>query len=181
MFAVKEGRISSVDATIAGFGWALRPADRTITFRHLANMTSGYALPENPGTHYGYNDYAISLYVKTCSRRCSSRNPTSSRAARIALARSSSRMAPSLRHHARWVWSRRLTARDFARIGWFWLNEGKWNNVQLLPAHYFDAFMKAQVPATLRRTAGGAIDDYLGVNSVAVAQIRTSLVEGATA
>jgi hypothetical protein len=95
MFAVKEGKISSVEATIAGFGWALRPADRTITFRHLANMTSGYALPENPGTHSGYNDYAISLYVKTLFPKVFKQKLTSSRAARIALARSSSRMAPS--------------------------------------------------------------------------------------
>jgi hypothetical protein len=37
--------------------------------------------------------------------------------------------------------------------------------VQLLPASYFDSFRKNQVSATLPRTAGGAVVDYLGVGS----------------
>ena len=180
MFAVKEGKISSVEATIAGFGWALRPADRTITFRHLANMISGYALPENPGTHYGYNDYAISLYVKTLFPKVFKQRLTSSRAARIALARSSSRMAPSSAPRAAGMVSSPHCVTSPGSAG-FWLNEGKWKNVQLLPAHYFDSFMKAQVPATLRAPPEAPSMTISAWARVAVAQIRTSLVKGATA
>ena len=36
-----------------------------MTFRHLANMTSGYARPEEPGKAWAYNDFAIQLYQKT--------------------------------------------------------------------------------------------------------------------
>ena len=49
MFAIQEGKIASPDARIADFGWELLPKDHTMTFRHLASMTSGYARPEPPG------------------------------------------------------------------------------------------------------------------------------------
>ena len=39
--------------------------DRSMTFRHLGAMTSGYARPEPPGAAWSYNDYAIQLYQKT--------------------------------------------------------------------------------------------------------------------
>ena len=123
MFAVKEGKISSVEATIAGFGWALRPADRTITFRHLANMTSGYALPDNPGTHYGYNDYAISLYVKTLFPKVFKQKLTSSRG--------TNRLGPlqfqdgAIFGTTRGGYGLVTSLRDLARIGWFLAQRGE--------------------------------------------------------
>lgn len=65
MFALQEGLIGSVDDLIADWGWRLKWKDRNMTFRHLACMTSGYALPERPGAVWGYNDYGIRLYKKT--------------------------------------------------------------------------------------------------------------------
>ena len=66
--AVDEERIDSVDAPIGDWGWNLRPQDRDVTFRHLANMTSGYAVGESPGQRWAYNDYAIQLYIKSLDR-----------------------------------------------------------------------------------------------------------------
>ena len=65
LFALQEGKIQSVDQPIVDFGWDLLPKDRTMTFRHLGSMTSGYARPEEPGKAWAYNDYAIQLYQKT--------------------------------------------------------------------------------------------------------------------
>ena len=64
-FAVEEGLVKSVDQPIADFGWELSDKDRSMTFRHLGAMTSGYARPEVPGAAWSYNDYAIQLYQKT--------------------------------------------------------------------------------------------------------------------
>ena len=36
-----------------------------MTFRHLANMMSGYGRPDSPGAAWAYNDYAIQLYQRT--------------------------------------------------------------------------------------------------------------------
>ena len=88
-----------------------------MTFRHLANMISGYALPEDPGTHWGYNDYAIMLYNKTLFERAFKQKPDP------VVRGGTPRTAPVsgrrvVRHRARRV--RLVTSpRDFARIGWF--------------------------------------------------------------
>ena len=73
MFALQEGKIKSFDQPVADFGWELVPKDRTMTLRHLASMTSGYARPEEPGKAWAYNDYAIQLYQKTAVRQDLSR------------------------------------------------------------------------------------------------------------
>ena len=46
-----------------------------MTLHHLANMTSGYALPERPGAAWGYNDYAITLYNKSLFERVFKQKP----------------------------------------------------------------------------------------------------------
>ena len=61
-FAIEEGKVRNVDQPIADFGWELMEKDRSMTFRHLATMTSGYARPEVPGAAWAYNDYGIQLY-----------------------------------------------------------------------------------------------------------------------
>lgn len=67
LFALKEGLIDSVDDRVRPWvqkvftGKDLAEKDRTMTFRHLCNMTSGYALPEKPGDACGYNDRGIAL------------------------------------------------------------------------------------------------------------------------
>ena len=47
--------------------------------------------------------------------------------------------------------NRRLSAsvRDFARIAWFWLNRGRWGERQILTRHYFDDYLRPQVPGAL--------------------------------
>ena len=162
-FAIKELRTSGVNARIFQYGWPLRPADQSITWHHLANQTSGYALPENPGARWGYNDYAIKLYHRTLYERVYKQSAD-------AVARTQTRLG-RLQFQDGSIFSSRggfglfTSPRDFARIGWFWLNRGNWNGTQLLPRSYFDNFMKNQVSATLPRTAGGPVDDYLGVGS----------------
>lgn len=161
-FAIKEGRVKGVYQPIADFGWKLLPKDRTMTFFHLANMMSGYARPEAPGSAWAYNDYAIQLYQQTLFDKVFGGAPT-------ALALDPARLG-SLGIQDEFYFTndkRRLFAsvRDFARIAWFWLNRGNWNGVQILPEEYFERYMKAQVPRNFQQTAKAGTNDYLGIGT----------------
>ena len=118
LFAVQEGKVKSVDTPIAEFGWELSPKDRTMTFRHLANMTSGYARPEEPGKAWAYNDFAIQLYQKTLFDRVFKDDADK-------VANSKERLGGlGLEDGLSFTPDRRrmkASVRDFARIAWFWL------------------------------------------------------------
>ena len=163
-YAIKELKLSSVNARIAALGWNLIEKDKAMTFHHLANMRSGYALPERPGAAWGYNDYAISLYNKSLFDRVFKQKPD-------VVVRAASRLGVlqfqdgTLYGTARGGYGLVTSPRDFARIGWFWLNKGNWRGTQRLPASYFDSYMKPLVPDNLPRTAGG-INDYLDIGTM---------------
>lgn len=114
-FAVEEGLVKSVDQPVAEFGWALEEKDRSMTFRHLGAMTSGYARPEVPGNAWSYNDFAIQLYQKTLFDRVYREDAKK-------VAEHPERLC-ALRFQDGLVFNkkRRISAsvRDFARIAWF--------------------------------------------------------------
>ena len=162
-FALKEGKVQSVDQPIAEFGWDLSEKDRSITFRHLGGMNSGYARPEGPGEAWAYNDFAIQLYQSTLFDKVFQEEPH-------AVAEHPDRLgALGLQDGLKWRESnRRLSAsvRDFARIAWFWLNRGRWGERQLLPEAYFDEYLRPQTAFDLPQTQKtGRDDDYLGIGS----------------
>ncbi|MCA9667168.1 MAG: serine hydrolase [Myxococcales bacterium] len=162
MFAVEEGLLASVDAKVSSAGWQLNAQDQNMTFRQLANMTSGYARAEGPGQAWAYNDVAIKLYAVSVFDRVFKQTPN---AAALAAAR-----LGALSFQDGSIFSSRgghgvsTSPRDFARIGWLWLNQGRWNGKQLLPQSYFTQYQKPGVPATLPRTAAAG-SDYLNVGS----------------
>lgn len=57
--------------------------------------------------------------------------------------------------------------RDFARLGWLWLNRGHWRGEEIVAEKLFDANVRPQVPAGLPRvvTKGQKPDDYLSIGS----------------
>jgi len=160
-FAIEDGKLSSVDAWVADLGWPLVAKDQSMTFRHLANMTSGYACNEAPGQAWAYNDYAIMFYALSLEK-----------AMGRSIKQAADKYFSALRfedgdligNHLR---GRGVSAscRDFARVGWFWMNRGGWGGRQVLPQAYFDAYMKPQVPADLPRTATVEPNDYLKIGS----------------
>lgn len=161
-FAIHQGKAKSVDQPIVEFGWNLASKDQGITFRHLGSMTSGYARPESAGRAWAYNDNAIQLYQKTLFDRVFRADPN-------AVAEHPDRLGAlqledGLTFREK---NRRLSAsvRDFARIAWFWLNRGRWNDRQVLPRQYFDRYMTPQVPKELPHTAKADTDDYLGIGT----------------
>jgi CubicO group peptidase (beta-lactamase class C family) len=160
LFAVHEGKLKSVDDPVRPWvkkhwpGKDLAAKDRAMTFRHLADMTSGYARAEPPGTHWAYNDLAINLYRHVMIEVLGdSLNDAALR-----------RFAPLQFEDGDLFGSRdgggvNTSPRDFARLGWFWLNRGNWNGKQLLPEDYFDRSMRPDVPGDLPRTKQEGRDD----------------------
>ena len=162
-FAVEEGRLDSVHARLADWDWDLREEDQSMTFYHLANMTSGYAISDNPGEHFAYNDYAIRLYARTLERVF---DETLVEAARKRIAeRLGFEDGPVFSPGVRGDHGVDATCRDFARLGWLWLNHGNWAGEQVIPASYFQEFMKLHVTEDMPVSQDKRKRDYLGVGS----------------
>ena len=166
LFAVQEGKLKSVDDPIRPWlqkrwpGKDLSEKDRSMTFRHLADMTSGYSRAEPPGTHWAYNDYAIQLYANVLSEvlETSLNNDALSR------------FKPLTFQDGDLFGSRggagiNTSPRDFARIGWFWLNQGNWNGKQLLRRDFFAKHCQPDVPRDLPRTKKAG-RDYLEIGTL---------------
>ena len=175
-FAINEGRLSGPDVTVRTYvqqqfpGEDLIAKDVPMTFRHLANGLSGYALPEAPGDAYAYNDYAFKLYKYLVFGQLFGVSPTSESEVAEAIT-APERLGPLqfqdgsliaiIKGGPRW----NATLRDTARLGWFWLNKGRWKAQQLLPQALFDTYARAQVPANLPRSTSNTPNDYLGLGT----------------
>ena len=174
MFAIQEEKIPSVDTLLTDLGWNMSPKDQAVTIRHLANMMSGYTRAEAPGAAWAYNDYGIQLYylsiihsfnegTRSFAERADTvmRNPN-----RLGFLQFEDPGLMTIPWKAGNTFRISTTVRDFARIGWFWLNKGDWNGTQLLPKSYFADYMKPAVPGSLLRTqARDPAGDYLGIGS----------------
>ena len=160
LFAIDQGKLAGVDARVGDQGWKLADKDRTMTFAHLANMTSGYARPEPPGAAWAYNDYAIQLYQKTLFDHVFQGDPDQVAATCFAPLG----LEDGLQFDPK---RRRLltSVRDFARVAWFWLNKGNWNGRQVLPRKFFDDYQRPHVPAGLPVSREAETNDYLNIGT----------------
>jgi len=159
LMAVKEGRLASVDAKVKDLGWDLSDKDAPMTFRHLANMVSGYGLDEPPGAAWGYNDFAIQLYARSLEKVLGGSLDAAFR----------ERMAALKFEDGEFFGSRAglgvtASVRDFARLGWLWLNRGRWEGRQVLDPELFKECFRVGVPSSTPRCASRA-NDYLKVGS----------------
>jgi len=159
LLAVQERRLHGVDAPVKDAGWELAPKDSTMTFRHLANMVSGYARGEAPGAAWGYNDRGIQLLGFSLERAFGQPLDVVSR----------ERLA-ALKFEDGGVFGSRsgigvnASVRDFARLGWLWLNRGRWKSRTVLSRRLVEDCFRPGVPADLPRTTRNG-RDYLGVGT----------------
>jgi hypothetical protein len=162
LVAAQEGRLPGVDAPVKLAGWELAPKDATMTFRQLANMTSGYACAEPSGAAWGYNDFAIQLYARSLEK-VFGQPIADAFAQRFAALEFEDGAFFGHRNNLGVV----ASPRDFARLGWLWLNRGRWNGVEVLSEKLWAENIRAHVPADWPRavTKGTQPDDYLGLGS----------------
>ncbi len=163
LFATQEGKLE-INGKVKAFMPELLGKDEEITFHHLANMTSGYARREWPGQAFSYNDYAIKLYHNTLFNRVFAADPNQ-------IIQNKNRLGPLQFQDGdvfepieKCGWGVHTSPRDFARIGWFWLNKGNWNGEQLLSKSFFERYLRNQVPESLPISKKPA-RDYLGIGT----------------
>jgi CubicO group peptidase (beta-lactamase class C family) len=159
LLAVQEGKLPSVDAPVKSVGWDLSPKDSSMTFRHLANMVSGYACVDAPGAAWGYNDFAIQLYARSLEKVF---GQTLDQALKQRLGQLQFEDGAFFGHGN--GLSVDASPRDFARLGWLWLNRGHWQDKELLSEKLFVQCIKPGVPRDLPRTSGKS-EDYLKIGS----------------
>jgi CubicO group peptidase (beta-lactamase class C family) len=170
LFALQEGRLTSLDEPVADFGWPLRPADRAMTVRHLLSMTSGYGLPEGPGEAWAYNNYATTLLYRTIYERVFG-VPVDDLEGVTALVLHPDRLGPlgfedgAILTMVAGLPRLTMTPRDFARVGSLWLERGTFDGRRILDEALFDEHLRPTADADVPRTGGGPIDDYLGLGS----------------
>jgi CubicO group peptidase (beta-lactamase class C family) len=173
-FAVQEGRLQSVDDRV-GEWIDLSEKDQPMTFRHLADMTSGYMRPERPGEAYSYNDYGIMLYI-VALERIFGQTLEEALAQRMGALDFQHRVfsEPEVRGGGRII----TPPLEFARIGWFWLNRGRWRGEPLLEERFFDEYLQPDVPADLPRSSGEDTENYLGLQTYGGRSNQTHLGPG---
>lgn len=162
LFAVHEGKIPSVNTKLVDLGWPLIQKDQGMTLYHLAHMTSGYARPEEPGKAYAYNDFAIQLYQKSLFEKIfkNDANKVGNDPERLGALQFQEGLDFSSRAHIS------ASVRDFARIGWFWVNQGAWNGKQLLPRELMVMAQQPGVPSDLPLSDKSTdSDDYLNIGT----------------
>ncbi len=179
--AIAEGKVKDPDSLILPYWPGLRPSDQTMTFRHLADMMSGYACadtnkdgkPLPPGSRWSYNDYGIQLYARTLDKIFGGDGGLASGVVTGLVSAAHDRLSAPLQFQDVELFEKnkgRLvpSPRDFARLGWLWLNHGKWQDKQLVPASFFEKYLKADVPLgtpSSQAKKKPPYDDYLGVKS----------------
>lgn len=162
--AVEEGLIPSLDQPVAEWVPELRELnpglgfkDRLITFRHLLDQTSGYALEEPPGRAFAYNDFSTGLLLWTliervynCGYHGIERELIGDRLDRWLRFEDS----PTMLHERSWPGRLRISARDLARFGLLYLKEGRWADQTALRPELARRALNSPLPPDLPRTGG---------------------------
>lgn len=169
--AIQEGRIKSMDGTVAEFEPRLKTLnegkDAAITWQHLASQTSGYGLAEVPGAAYSYNDFALTLYYDLLTQKVFRTNGTAVLRTRLADPLQFEDVA-TFDAFKRTDRQGRLavSVRDFARFGLLYLRNGQWRGKELLKPALVQMAINSPIPADTPRTSGREADMLPGQHSI---------------
>lgn len=157
--AVEAGLISRIDEAVVRFEPRLADLnagkDAGMTWRHLANMTSGYGMPDRPGKAFAYNDYAVALWYDTLMDKVYQEKGTAVLKRQLAeplgfedevtfQAFGASGPEPKLR----------ISARDLARFGQLLLNRGVIGGRRIISEESIEMMFGSVVPWTTPLSSG---------------------------
>ena len=159
LMAVQDGKIAGTDEPVARFDPRLNTLNGgkggAITWRHLANQTSGYGLDERPGEAWAYNDFALALYYDTLMAKVYCQPGTEVLQERLA---APLQFEDHVTFEAFGPDNRKgrlgVSVRDFARFGLLWLRGGRWGDKRLLDEKFVRLALDSPVQPDLPRTAG---------------------------
>ncbi len=162
--AIADGKLASVDTPLRDLGWPLSGKDNgshPMTWKHVSNMISGYTRVEAPGVAWAYNDLAIELF-KDSLEKLYGQSVNASFQQRLA-PHMQFEDAPYMDEKGWFVCS----PRDFARLGWMWLNLGKWlNGTTVLPQDDLRKYMRPSVLSSTPVSNGAdPRGDYLKIGT----------------
>jgi len=158
--ALDEGKLSGVHQPIAADWQQLTTADRGITFHHLANNISGYAMPDRPGAAWSYNDNGMRLLCESLRKVFGGRTVAQAIRKRFRTLKLEDGLS-STRERCGLL----ISVRDFARVGWLWLNRGRWLGHQVIAQAHFSDSVRVQVPGSMATASATACNDYLDVGT----------------
>jgi chitodextrinase/CubicO group peptidase (beta-lactamase class C family) len=161
--ALAEGRTTMDTPIYPGYWSSASGKDRNITFRHMANMLSGYMRPENPGSAWSYSDYNVNLFTKTLYQKVFGSDPQTIMTSRLSSLQFQD--SPAWNTGSNYGRLSSCSGRDLARIGWMWANSGKWGSSTIVPSTYFDQYCKVHVSSSVPRSSGSDSSDYLGIGT----------------
>jgi len=159
-YSIANGKIPDVNKRISDYRGSCAG---DITFHHVANMISGYALGESAGSKWAYNDRGIALYATTLFDKVwgsSAQNVFNSIFAPLNFQNSPAMDTGSKSGRTT------ISTDDFARIGLFISCRDNWNGNQIIPDSYFEN-IKNQVSnlISISGKSSGCNSDPCGVGS----------------
>jgi CubicO group peptidase (beta-lactamase class C family) len=171
LMAVQDGKLRTVDDLVAVYEPRLKELndgkDAAITWRHLANQTSGYGLIERPGEAYSYNDYALALYYDTLMGKVYGADGTDVL---------KTQLAEPLEFEDRFTFDAfgrkdrrgRMAAsvRDMARFGLLHLRGGRWRDKQLVSRELVNLAIGSPLAADTPLTSGMEAAMLMGQRSI---------------
>jgi CubicO group peptidase (beta-lactamase class C family) len=164
MKALEDGKIASLDEKAAKWEPRLNDLnadlghkDRNIAWRHLANQTSCYGVPEAPGTAFDYNDWQMALFWDTLFLKVyRAENETVDAKVLHPLLTDILHCQDNPTFMVFGTAGKRgrvgISVRDFARFGLLYLRKGNWNGRQLISAEHARMVTSSPLPASLPRT-----------------------------
>jgi CubicO group peptidase (beta-lactamase class C family) len=174
--AVEDGRIDGLDAPVHvhvdGLD-DLNPEigfkDREITWRHLVTQSACYGVGEQPGDAFDYSDYQTALLIDALTLNVYG----------VGFDRADETLlypflaspigcedSPTLNSPRSHPGRLRISARDFARVGWLYRNSGHWRGKRVMPAAFAEQALNTPHPHTLPRTAQQPAERLPGQRSI---------------
>jgi len=137
--------VVTLDEEIGGSNVSANPP---ATLRQFMSMTSDYGLvPHAPGQHYAYNNQAVHVYGSYLAEYYhGGKDPLTVLRQEVLDPIGIEDPSGYNGLWGGWGGGFELSARDIARIGLLVLNEGRWENRQLLSAEFIDALYRCQIP-----------------------------------
>jgi len=158
MVAIQKGLIESPDSLVSDFEPQLLTVaggkNSKMTWRHLASMISGYGCPDLPGEKWSYNDFAISLYIRTLFNAVFGEE-------KMETPIKSYLMNPvgaedpisTIETGERYIGIMYMSARDLARFGLLVMNGGNWNGEQIIRQDLVETMLTSPVSKHIERSS----------------------------
>lgn len=175
--ALEEGRIKSLDEKavrweprLGEINEKLGFKDSQITWRHFANQISCYQLVEKPGTAYDYNDWQMALFWDTLFLKVygSSFDQVDKHVFHKLLTDPlGCQDVPTMMAFGKKNRPGRIaiSARDFARFGLLYLQQGAWHGKQLISRKHATMAVTSPLPNSIPRAGNRSAEMIQGQRS----------------